>query len=341
MDADRFKKEVDGKQVDLYTLESGSGISCSITNYGARIVQLLTPDRTGHLEDIALGYDSLQEYIDRDEQYFGAVVGRYCNRIAHGRFELNGQDYQLPTNLGSHHLHGGAKGLSRVVWTVDEHKSDRITLSYLSPDGEEGYPGDLSVTVTYELHADGSLVIRYQAQSTKDTPLSLTNHCYFNLKGAGKGQIDGHRFNIHAEQFTEVDELNIPTGNIVPVEGTRYDLREGVMLQPPDLEGAGFDINYIVSSKESVIAEVFEPVSGRRMELFSDEPGVQFYIGKGLRDNEAGNEGRVYGPYSGFCLETQKYPDSPNRPHFPSSILKAGENFTSQTIYRFSVGEAI
>jgi len=343
-----FGKLADGTLVDLYTLTNKNGLQAQITNYGGALVALKIPDRRGHLGDIVLGYDEPTGYV-QDSSFIGALIGRYANRIARGKFSLAGVEYQLAQNNGVNHLHGGPRGFYKVVWQARELRSAdgvALQLSYFSKDGEEGYPGGLSVTVTYILTDANELRIEYAATTDKETIVNLTSHSYFNLAGAGAGSILQHVLRINADRFTPVDETQIPTGELKKVKGTPFDFTRptaiGSRINQDDEQlrlGKGYDHNFVLNErgKELLLAaEVYEPVSGRAMQMWTTEPGVQFYSGNFL-DNVRGKEGKVYHQRDGFCLEAQHFPDSPNRPSFPSSVLKPNERYTQTTVYKFMV----
>jgi aldose 1-epimerase len=341
-----FGKTSDGQSVDLYTLTNSHGLQATITNYGGIIVSLLVPDRAGHMDDVVLGFDRLEGYL-QPEPYFGAIIGRYGNRIGHAMFKLGDKEYRLAKNDGDNSLHGGAQGFDKRVWTpLDLSKVDTaLELKYTSKDGEEGYPGNLSVTVIYMLTATNELWIEYSATTDRNTVLNLTNHSYFNLAGQGNGDILKHQIMINADRFTPVDAGLIPTGELRKVEGTPFDLRKateiGAHINDNDEQlklGKGYDHNFVLNRREEALtlaARVTEPVSGRVMEVLTSEPGVQFYTGNFLDGTLHGKGGKVYGHRAGFCLETQHFPDSPNKPSFPTTELKPGQRFSSTTVYRF------
>ena len=344
-----FGKTADGVAVELYTLSNSTGMQVSITNYGGIVVSLLAPDREGTLADVVLGYETLDEYV-AGSPYFGAIIGRYGNRIGQGKFTLDGKQYTLARNNNENHLHGGLKGFDKVVWKAKGILGDKgpgLVLTYLSRDGEEGYPGNLAVTVTYILTEDNELRIHYRATTDKPTPVNLTNHSYFNLAGQGNGDILGHKLMIDADRFTPVDEGLIPTGELRPVAGTPMDFRKplaiGARVDQDDEQlrcGGGYDHNWVLNQPAgelSLAARVDEPTCGRVMEVFTTEPGIQFYCGNFLDGSITGKSGMVYHHRYGFCLETQHYPDSPNKPHFPSTILRPGEEYRSRTVYAFGV----
>jgi len=343
-----FGKLADGTVVDLYTLTNKNGLQAQITNYGGAVVALKTPDRRSQLRDIVLGYDEPMGYV-QDSSFIGALIGRYANRIARGKFSLAGVEYQLAQNNGVNHLHGGPRGFYKVVWQAHElRRADGVALqlSYFSKDGEEGYPGNLSVTVTYILTDANELRIEYAATTDKETIVNLTGHSYFNLRGAGSGNILQHVLRINADRFTPVDETQIPTGELKKVKGTPFDFTRptaiGSRIDQADEQlrlGKGYDHNFVLNKRGkelSLAAEVYEPVSGRAMQMWTTEPGVQFYSGNFL-DNVRGKAGKVYHQRDGFCLEAQHFPDSPNRPSFPSSVLKPNERYTQTTVYKFMV----
>ncbi len=335
--------------VDLYTLVNAKGMQVSITNYGGIVVSLVVRDRNGKPGDVVLGYDRVEQYV-KASPYFGAIVGRYGNRIAGGKFVLDGKPYPLAQNNNGNHLHGGLKGFDKVVWKADEFWSNRgpgLKLTYLSKDGEEGYPGNLSVTVTYVLTDENELVIQYSATSDKPTPVNLTNHSYFNLAGQGNGDILDHELTLFADRFTPVDKGLIPTGELRPVKGTPFDFRKptaiGQRIRQTDEQlrfGGGYDHNFVLNKKQegtlTLAARVVEPCSGRVMEVLTKEPGIQFYCGNFLDGSNVGKGGKPYKYRYGFCLETQHFPDSPNQPSFPSTILRPGKQYSTTTVYRFS-----
>lgn len=340
----------DFDSIKLYTLKNDSGMTAKVTNYGAIITSIVVPDRDGKMADIALGYNRVEDYINAvDKPYFGAVVGRYGNRIAGGEFTLDGETYSLLKNNGDNHLHGGAIGFDKVVWTVDSYTEGKsIALSYLAKDKEEGYPGNLQLKVTYTLKADNSLVVDYHATTDKATPVNVTQHTYFNLKGEGEGTILGHELMLNAKQITPVDEGLIPTGEMPPVAGTPFDFTSakaiGHDIGQVDEQlqfGLGYDHNWVLDKggkdgELTLAARVLEPTSGRVMEIRTTEPGIQFYCGNFLDGRLKGKSGKPYVHRGGFCLETQHYPDSPNQPKFPSTILKPGDEHSSQTVFKFS-----
>jgi aldose 1-epimerase len=341
-----FGKASTGEAVDLYTFSNSKGVEAAITNYGGIIVSLKTPDRNGKTADVVLGFDSLEGYLG-DHPYFGAIIGRYGNRIAKGKFSLNGQEYSLAKNNGENHLHGGIRGFDKVVWRAKEDPaSNSLALSYLSKDGEEGYPGNLAVNVTYTLTDDNELKIEYTATTDKATVVNLTNHSYFDLRGQGQGDILGHRILIAADRFTPVDSGLIPTGELRHVEGTAFDFRQpraiGERINAAEEQiqiGKGYDHNFVLNQRGgelALAARASEPESGRVMEVHTTEPGVQFYTGNFLDGTVRGKSGKPYPQRSGFCLETQHFPDSPNKPNFPTVVLKPGDRYRTTTVYRFT-----
>jgi aldose 1-epimerase len=343
-----FGKTAQGEPVDLYTLTNAKGVEAEIATYGGIVVSLKTPDRAGKMADIVLGFETLDGYL-KGHPYFGAIIGRYGNRIANGKFQLNGVDYTLARNNGDHHLHGGLAGFDKVVWKArDVTRTDgqALELRYMSKDGEEGYPGNLSVTVTYTLTENSELRIDYSATTDKDTVVNLTNHSYFNLAGQGEGDILGHEVTIYSEKFTPVDQGLIPTGELRPVEGTPFDFRQphtiGERIDGNDAQlvfGKGYDHNFVLSNQGGTLAlaaRVREPKSGRVMDVHTTEPGLQFYTGNFLDGTLTGKAGKVYNRRFAFCMETQHYPDSPNKPGFPSVVLKPGRQYRTTTIYHFS-----
>jgi len=348
IDVKTFGQTADGRQVRLYSLCNANGLKADIMTYGAIVVSLQAPDRKGRMDDIVLGYDNLQDYI-KNSPYFGAIVGRYGNRIAKGKFTLDGTEYTLATNNNNlNHLHGGIQGFDKVVWDdrpVRRADAVGVQLSYWSKDGEEGYPGNLKATVTYLLTNRNELRIEYEATTDKATPVNLTHHGYFNLTG-GERDILGHVLTLNADTFTPVDEGLIPTGEITPVKSTPMDFTKPTEIgariagECQQLKfGGGYDHNWVLNRTGrgmTLAARVYEPTTGRIMEIRTTEPAIQFYSGNFLDGTITGKEGKVYEHRWGFCLETQHYPDSPNKPDFPSTILRPGEKYQTTTIYRFS-----
>jgi len=344
-----FGKTAEG-QVDLYTLTNRNGIEVRITNYGGRVVSLLAPDRHGKVADVVLGFDNLDDYLGNNP-FFGALVGRYANRIAKARFTLDGVEYKLAQNNGPNSLHGGLKGFDKVIWPARELSKGPPTLelTYVSQDGEEGYPGKLTAKVVYALTDNNELRIDYTATTDKDTVLNLTNHSYFNLAGQGTGDILKHEIMINADRFTPVDATLIPTGELRQVQGTPLDFRQamaiGARIDADDEQlkfGKGYDHNFVINHTGrglSLAARVTEPESGRVMEVFTTQPGVQFYTGNFLDGTVHGKGGKAYGRRSAFCLETQHFPDSPNQPKFPSAELKPGQTYHQTTAFKFSTAK--
>jgi aldose 1-epimerase len=335
---------IDGRSVDLYVLSNRLGTVVKITTYGAAITAIETADRSGRIADIVLGFDDLAGYLNPRQPYFGATVGRVANRIARGRFTLNGENFQLAINDGPNHLHGGLKGFDKHVWSATQGASDEgctVGFTHLSSAGEEGYPGNCSVTATYTLSDDSTLQIDYTITTDEDTPVNVTNHSYFNLTGSGKVNVLDHELMIHADHYTPLDAALIPTGEIRRVAGTPTDFRRPTAMGERIHEIGGYDHNYVVASDERAlapVARVYEAASGRILEVSSTEPGIQFYTGNYLDGTITGKLGAVYRPHAGFCLETQHFPDSMNHPNFPSTVLRAGDCYRSTTVYRFSVG---
>ena len=343
-----FGSSPDGQMVDLYTLVNSNGLRAKIMTYGGILVSLETPDRDGKLGDIVLGYESLAEYV-KETPYFGALVGRYGNRIGKGRFTLDGVEYRLAINNGENHLHGGLKGFDKVVWAgepVGSAGGVGLKLTYSSADGEEGYPGNLKCTVVYTLTDDDELKISYEAVTDKATVLNLTHHSYFCLAGQGKRDILGHELLLNADSFTPTDEGLIPTGEIRSVAGTPMDFRKATKIgaridadYEPLKFGGGYDHNWVLNKARegemSLAAKVYEATSGRVMEIHTSEPGIQFYSGNFLDGTLTGKGGKVYEHRYGFCLETQHFPDSPNKGDFPAVILRPGETYRHETVHKF------
>jgi len=347
-----FGKTPDGTPVAIYTLTNKNGVEARITTYGGRVVSLKVPDRKGALGDVVLGFDSVEGYVTNGGPFFGALVGRYANRIGGARFTLGGVEYKVDKNDGANSLHGGARGFDKAVWTAKELADGGVELTYLSEDGEQGYPGNLTATVVYHLTDTNELKIDFGATTDKATVVNLTNHSYFNLSytnetGAGGGDILGHLMMLNADRFTPVDSGLIPTGELRAVKGTPFDFRMataiGARIEQNDEQlklGHGYDHNWVLNRRGGglkVAARVEEPSTGRVLEVLTTEPGIQFYTGNFLDGKIVGKGGRSYGLRSGFCLETQHFPDSPNKPKFPSTVLKPGGRFESTTVFRFSV----
>ncbi len=344
-----FGKMPDGTPVDIYTLRNSKGSEARIMTYGGIVVSLKVPDRDGKMGDVVWGFDNLQGYLSKPPPpYFGALIGRYGNRIAKAKFTLDGKTYNLPANDGQNSLHGGTNGFDKVVWTAVSSvgsKGPSLQLSYLSKDGDQGYPGNLKVTATYTLTEDNALELQFTATTDKDTVVNLTHHSYFNL--AGSGDILNHTVMMPADTFTPVDSTLIPTGELRPVKGTPFDFNTataiGARINQNDEQlgfGKGYDHNWVIKKplgKLGLMAKVYEPTTGRVMEVLSDEPGLQFYSGNFLDGTLTGKGGQVYKLRSAFCMEPQHYPDSPNHPQFPSTVLKPGQTFHNTIIYKFSV----
>lgn len=342
----RFGTLPGGEEVTAFTFANTTGLEVTAIDYGGIIVSLRVPDREGQLADVVLGYEALDGYLT-DSPYFGALIGRYGNRIAGGRFRLDGQEYELATNNGPNHLHGGVVGFDKVLWRAEPFANDAgvgLVLSYTSPSGEEGYPGTLRVEVTYTLTEGNELIFDYRAVTDAPTPVNLTQHTYFNL--AGGGDILDHELMLVASRYTPVDDTLIPTGELAPVEGTPFDFRSptaiGSRIQADHEQlhnGGGYDHNFVLDRQGDglvLAARLIEPASGRRMEVLTTEPGLQVYSGNFLDGSIVGKRGQAYAHRSGRCLETQHFPDSPNRSQFPSTILRPGQEYRSRTIYRFS-----
>ena len=350
----------DGRQVDVYQFTNANGIELRVTNYGGIILSLKTPDMEGKFADIALGFDSLDAYLSEEYRqanpYFGAIIGRYGNRIAGGQFSLDGESYSLATNDGSNHLHGGDQGFDKVLWQAEPFENESgtgLVLRYTSEDGEEGYPGKLETEVTYTLTDNDELVVDYRAVTDKATPVNLTQHSYFNLKGEGSDTILDHQLMINAPEFTPVNDTLIPTGELRSVEGTPFDFTEattiGERIEQENEQlafGGGYDHNFVLdrnnaaADEQVMAAKVWEPQSGRLVEITTTEPAIQFYSGNFLNGNLTGKQGQTYGHRSGFALETQHYPDSPNQEAFPSTTLEPDEAYRSRTVYRFAAQQA-
>ena len=348
IDKQSFGKTDDGTAVDIYTLKNASGTEVRITNYGGIVVSLKVPDKNGKFDDVVLGYDNLDGYLKNNSPYMGALIGRYANRIAKGKFSLNGKDYQLAVNNGPNHLHGGLKGFDKVVWTAKALRvanGAALRLTYVSRDGEENYPGKLTATVVYTLTDANELRIGYSATTDQRTVVNLTSHSYFNLAGQGSGDILKHQLFMNASRFTPTDAGAIPTGELKGVRGTPFDFTKptdiGARIEQDDQQlkfGNGYDHNFVLikGKRLSLAAIVSEPSSGRVMQVYTTEPGMQFYSGNFLDGSITGKDGKVYNRRYGLCLEAQHYPDSPNKPKFPSVVLNPGQRYTQTTIYKFS-----
>jgi aldose 1-epimerase len=353
-----FGKTADGETVHQYTVENANGVKIELITRGAALTSVMVPDRDGEMADVVFGFDDVAGFESERNQYFGPIVGRYANRIAGGKFTIDGTEYQLATNDGPNHLHGGGpRSLDKVVWYAepfegdddDGNGGDGVKFTYTSPDGEEGYPGNLKLTVTYTLTDDNKIVIKYSGTTDKATPVNLSNHAYFNLAGAGAATINDHHLMLNADHYTPVDDTLIPTGEIAPVEGTPLDFRTSTAIgdrvdQLNDTSALGYDHNFVLNRTEAdagklvKAAEVVDPSSGRTLTVWTDQPGVQFYGGNFLR-GDTGKDGQTYAHRGGLCLETQHYPDSPNKPDWPSVTIKPGDTYTHTQVYEFGVRE--
>lgn len=341
-----FDSHIDDKEVKLFQLKNGK-LTVTLTNYGARLVSLKVPNKDGQLTDVILGYETAKEYKDNYKNFYGAIVGRYGNRIGNATFTLNGTVYALEKNDGENSLHGGTNGVYNKVWDVVSNTETSITLAYTSPDMEAGYPGTVKMEVTYTLEENGSLAIAYQATTDKETVLNLTNHAYFNLNGAGDSSILDHELQIDAKAITEVDDTLIPTGKSLPVAGTAFDFTKprivGAHIEDDNAQlkiGKGYDHNFELDKKDGFqkVASIYTAKTGIQMDVLTTEPGLQFYSGNFMKDADPkGKEGKVYPFRSAFCLETQHFPDAPNHPSFASTVLKPGDTYSSKTTYKFSV----
>ncbi len=343
-----FEKEVDGKKVKLFYLEHPSGIKAAVTNYGGRLVSLWVKDQQGEWTDVVLGFGSIEPYTSLKERFYGATIGRYGNRIANGKFSLNGVEYELSVNNGPNTLHGGLEGFGEKVWTVESVSETQLVMSYLSPDGEMGFPGELNSKVTYSLTDASTLRLDYEAETQAPTVVNLTNHAFFNLNGEGQGSINQHSLMIAADYFTPVDSTLIPSGELRSVEGTPFDFREptqiGARVEFDNQQlrfGKGYDHNFVIAVERTedlhLSARAVGDLSGIVMEVWSQEPGLQFYGGNFMDGSHQGKTGKDYSFRTSFCLETQHFPDSPNQDHFPSTLLRPGETYQTSSEYRFSV----
>lgn len=345
-DSANFNLVVAGKQVKLYTLSNQNNMKVAITNFGGRIVSIIVPDKDGKMVDVALGYDKLESYQKEKEPFFGAIIGRYGNRIGKGKFSLDGKEYALELNNGLNTLHGGKSGFYNKVWDATQPNDSTLLISYTSPDGEGGYPGNLKVDVSYTLTSSNGIKMIYDAQSDKKTVVNLTNHAYFNLSGEGDSTILDHVLMIDADAITPVDTTLIPTGILMDVTGTAFDFRkptpigERINNEEPQLKnGKGYDHNFVLNKKEGMqkVASVYSPKTGIELSIITEEPGLQFYSGNFLNGKDHDGKGaKAYAYRSAFCLETQHFPDSPNQPKFPSTILNPGDTYHTTTIYQFS-----
>ena len=349
VDADNFTSSINGKNVNLYTLKSKNGMTMQVTNYGGHVVSLWVPDKNGHFDDIVLGHNTLKEYIDYEgERFIGCVVGRYANRIANGQFYIDSIRYNIPQNNNGQSLHGGLKGLDQVIWDVDSVTPNKIFLSYTSPDGEEGYPGTLKLNMDYSLTDDNEVIIQYHATTDKPTVINLSHHGFFNLKGEGRGSINDHLLTIYADSITPVNDVLIPTGQLMAVEGTPFDFRKATAIgkrvdtDNEQLKNAnGYDHNWVLNRKSAydieLAASVYEPSSGRYLEVLTDQPGLQFYGGNFFNGSGKGKYNPTIDYREALALETQKFPDSPNQPNFPSTRLNPDETYRHTCIYKFSI----
>lgn len=346
--AEDFKLEINNKQTDLFVLQNSKGMKIAITNYGGRIVSWLAPDRDDNFDDIVLGFDSIEGYLNANELYFGALIGRVANRIEGGSFSLNGAEYSLPTNDGPNHLHGGPGGFHTVVWDATQLDDQHLVLQYVSEDGEGEYPGNLKVKVHYTLTDDNELKVDYTATTDEATPVNLTSHPFFNLGGAATGSINDHELLINANSYTPIDSSLIPTGDIATVANTPFDftnaksIGEDIEKENRQLKyGRGYDHNFALNKEKEYsltrAAKVHEPESGRVLEIFTTEPGIQFYSGNFLDGSDVGKEDKPYEHRTAFCLEPQHFPDAPNQPDFPSIILEPDSIYHSLSVYRLSV----
>ncbi len=347
LDRNHFQSVVNGDSTDLYVLKNANGMEVTLTNYGARIVSVMVPDREGNWQDVVLGFENIDDYVNSDNN-FGATIGRYGNRIANGKITVEGVEYQLPQNNFGHTLHGGPEGYDRQLFKAEQLSDQSVAFTYVSPDGEAGFPGTLNVKVTMTLTDDNAIDLQYEAETDKETVVNLTNHTYFNLSGDANNTILDHLLMINADQFTPVDDTFMTTGEILPVEGTPMDFRTatavGERIDQYEYDqlknGDGYDHNWVLNSGGDVsqlAATVYSPATGIQLEVYTVEPGLQVYSGNFLDGTLTGKKGAVYNKRTAICLETQKYPDSPNKADWPSPYLKPGEKYTSRCIYKFTV----
>lgn len=345
-----FQKKIDGKETDLFVLKNAHGVQAAVTNYGARLVSLITPDKSGNLVDIVVGFDTVGGFKNSPDAYYGATVGRYANRIANGKFLLDGVEYVLAVNNGPNHLHGGIKGFHDVVWDAELLDETSLLLTYKSADGEEGYPGNLDVELVYQLTNENELKLSFKAVTDRTTIVNLTNHAYFNLNGQGSGTIENHLLQINADHYTPIDETSIPYGVLEPVAGTPFDFRKPVAIGTKINEdhvqlqnGGGYDHNFVLNKtsgeKLGFAAGALGDQTGIYMEVFTQEPGMQLYTGNFMKGQNKIKGGFTDEKRTAFCLETQHFPDSPNRPAFPSTILQPEDVYQTETVFRFSVKE--
>jgi len=347
-DNKNFDTTIDGKATQIFVLKNTSGMTAVFTNYGGRLVSLFVPDKNQNMTDVVVGFNSVTDFVNSTEPYFGATIGRYGNRIARGKFKLDGQQYTLDSNNAPNHLHGGKKGFQYVVWDATQKNDSTLELRYLSKDGEEGYPGNLNVTVVYGLTSNNELTMDYEATTDKKTVVNLTNHAFFNLNGEGSGTINNHILQINAQQYTPVDSTLIPTGKLEPVAGTPFDFRNptpiGGRLDSNHVQlryGKGYDHNYVLSNNRTSELKHAVTVRGDKsgivMDIYTQEPGLQFYGGNFMQSKNTFKGGAKDDFRTAFCLETQHFPDSPNQPNFPSTTLNSGEVYKTKSVYKFSV----
>lgn len=338
-----MEKIIDGKPVSLYTIVNANGMSCVITNFGAKIIRLFAPDRNNNFEDVVFAFDTLDEIIEKEE-YYGAVCGRFANRIKEGKFCIDGKEYKLAVNNGTNALHGGIDAYNTKVWDVVSTSESKIVLALLSPDGEEGYPGNLQITLTYELTNENELSVHYEATTDKPTVVGLTQHSYFNLKGAGNGTVKDHMLQVNADFYTVLDESFAPSGEIRPVDGTSFDFRKPVLIadridDEAFVPGWGIDNNWCLRKEQQgdcvLAGYVYEPQSGRKMEVLTTQPGLQVYTANWV-EKQTGKDGKTYDRQDAICMETQGFPNSPNIAHFPSPVLRPGQKYDEWCIYKFS-----
>lgn len=328
----------ENKAVTAYTLSNETGMELTVINYGATVTQIITPDKEGQTGNVILGFDSLDGYLQNGHQFHGCAVGRYANRIANSTFTLDGTAYQLKSNHKNFCLHGGIKGFDKVWWNIEEQDDCSLKLTYLSNDGEEGFPGNVNIELIYKLTPDNELILDYTASTDKPTPVNLTNHCYFNLSAGKESTILNHELTIFASQYTEADEHLVPTGQLAFLENTPMDFSNAKTVGKDIKLAGGYDHNMILNNNNGKAAELFDPISRRFMEMYTTEPAVQFYSGNALHcDNESNNTKSSFIQHAGLCLEAQHYPNSPNEPSFPNTILRLGEEYRQTTSYKFSV----
>jgi len=344
-----FEKRFENLKSHLIILENNRGMNVALSDYGARIVSILVPDKNGNTVDVVLGFDHIDKYVHANEGYHGATIGRFANRIANGEFAINNETFKIEPNNGPNALHGGKSGFHNRVWSRRVNISQQVEFYLVSADGEEGFPGNLTVVIAYTLTEENELIIRYRAHTDKDTVINLTNHAFFNLNGEGRELVDNHQIYIDADYYLPVDQTQIPTGEKRPCKGSAFDftdfkaLNEHFSIPDDQVEKVGgFDHNFVLNNQESnrlekPVAKVFSPLTGIQLEVFTDQPGIQLYTGNALKGNDLGKSGRVYEKHSAFCLETQGFPDAPNHPSFPSCFLKPKEIFESETRYHFKV----